>query len=252
MKLNSLILALVIGFFVLGCDKEDDKSIRFAQKEYKIDYGETIDLELEASGVSAPFEFTVEDKDVASVNEDGLLTAGLVGETTVLVNKDGESAECKVMVNPTVSFFIEPDLTWGASKQEVKDFEYNIRDLENEIDNILIYEPVFEYGVRNVLYLFESEALNSSMVLLENTETISGLAAEFLKERYHYVGYQDGTFMLYRGDVVAAISYNYDYGLYIMYLKYDGSDLKSVSAKTILQIVKEKTTSLPAPPPSFE
>jgi hypothetical protein len=219
MKLSSLIPALVFGLFVLGCDKDDDKSIRFAQNEYELDYGETLDLEVEASGISAPFEFTVENEDVASINEDGLLTAGLVGETAVLVSKDGESAECKVVVNPTAFLYDEPYLKFGTSIQDVKSNINGSYELSEEVTDGLLFEAPFNDDVRGVLYVFDSNKLMGAKVLLVSSEANVYAAEAFLEQRYNYEGYWDGSHFLSRGEIAISLTVDYDYGLNITYIK---------------------------------
>lgn len=240
MELRKLILTLIIGLLVLGgCSKDEDESIRFSQKEYEIDFGETLEFDIQASGVSAPFEFTVDDEEVATADEDGLLTAGLVGETSVLVSKNGISDECKVTVMPTVSLYTEPLLTWGVSVQEVKDFESEKRNLESEIEDGLFYSPISEYGVRNILYSFEAGKLEGAMVLLVNSEAVVNASTDFLKQRYNSIGTSNGVIFFSRGDVTVGLTYDSDLGLVAAYV--ENPETKSAkSLNTKIENFKQK------------
>lgn len=98
--------------------------------------------------------WTIEDTQVAKVNNTGLVTAGLIGETNMTVKtSDGVYSESlKVTVLPTETLFEDPILNFGESKAFIK---------ENESRSIAEEEP------ESILYMGENENVRSILYFLE-------------------------------------------------------------------------------------
>lgn len=121
---------------------------------------------------------------------------------------------------------------FGTTKANVKSNE--TRTLVYETITGLIYEDI-NLAVRNILYLFESGKLTSSVVYLANTTYNINEVVIFLFERYQYVGETSGMYIFINrktNDVIGLT--DDDYGLQVIYIPPTGS-----SSNILLNKIKD-------------
>ena len=82
-----LFLCLLFVFFISGCDKpiDDDKFVRISVDEAFVRVGEILEMTC-SSNIGGDFKWSVDDKDVAKIDQNGYLTGISFGEVIVTVS----------------------------------------------------------------------------------------------------------------------------------------------------------------------
>ena len=133
--------------------------------------------------------WATDDDFVASVNNNGVVTAEHVGTTTIIA-KDGKSeAYCSVSVTPEYFTYSEPIMDWGCSKQTIISKKGTPDD--NQTDG-LVYVQSKNKGIIET-YLFENGKLYGCGVALKLSYANTDVA-NFLLERYEVVGVKNGVY----------------------------------------------------------
>ena len=219
-NLYYLILASIIFY---SCSKEDDPGddkITVSESQISIDYEETYALQatFNRDGYApGSLVWSSADEEVATVDNSGKVTAGLIGETELTVETpDGVFFEkVKVEVLPTVSLYKEPVLEFGESKSFVKANE--TRTMDTETEEALIYLGE-NSDILGLLYLFENAQLNYVAVLLKTDDPTVEKAANHLIQRYNIEGTEDDVYYFSRGEVLLGITIDPDLGLVVVYI----------------------------------
>jgi len=103
----ALVLSLVVPAIVPAASvtKVEAAEVKLSDKKVKLEVGETYQLELE--GTESEAKWKSKKNKVASVDQDGVITAKKVGKTNIIVTVDGQKYKCKVTVvraeNPYVA-----------------------------------------------------------------------------------------------------------------------------------------------------
>jgi hypothetical protein len=176
---SQLLICLAI-LTLMGCGKSDDLPLTINESEVKLRYnGEFTFVIKNATSV----EWSSSDEFVGIIGSDGKFEARHIGETTIIGKVGWQSITAKVIVEPTVTGVIEPYITFGKRKPDVKNFEK--RQLGNETSTVIFYTETSTYtwGAR---YLFEDNLFTSVSLLWNDSRIEEG--ATFYAERYQHIG----------------------------------------------------------------
>lgn len=213
MKKFILSLALVVPMVFTSCgDDNDDATLSLDKGSVEINYGGNTTIKASEKNCtwSSSNEF------VATVDQDGKVTAQHVGEAKITASKDGLQASCVVTVNATNFNYIMPYTVWGASIADVKSYMSNISGptLGVDTDDALGYATNGDFPIYT--YAFINKGLGSSALYVEDTDdNIDGLSA-FLKQRYAVYGEDDETGSIFlcnansTGSATTFIEFGYD------------------------------------------
>lgn len=216
--MKKLLLFFVAVSTLVGCSKSDGPNPEFKinQKEVKLNFDGSFDFKVEnASNVS----WSSSDEFVGTVASDGKFKAKHIGEATITGVADGKSVSAKVIVEPYVTDIIEPLITFGASKANVKSFEK--RALQNETSTGLLYNGQGNKE-KQVVYVFENSLLKSpALTFNANFNDIGSVLAKFYSERYTVIGAEDGVIYFESKDKKSAVAIgaSASLGLSAIYLK---------------------------------
>lgn len=170
------------SFTSCSSDEEKETSFGFQKDTYMTIVGRSgrVSFVGDASSWNSSNDF------VASVSNDGTITANHVGTCEITASSDRRSAKCTINVEPIYTTYTDPLVKWGASKSDVKAYEK--RTLVQEQANTLTYK-IDKGAVKGLQYNFENGKLSSVMVLIDHeyNTSIATEMAEFLKERYRVI-----------------------------------------------------------------
>jgi hypothetical protein len=117
--LYTLMAVAVVAF--VGCDKgggsEEDKSIQSVSSDQTLHYDD--EFQIQATSIT-PITYTSENEYHAEVSTSGLVTAGRVGETIIVLTNGEDTKKIKITVTPESNLYPEPELTFGMSRSAVK------------------------------------------------------------------------------------------------------------------------------------
>ncbi len=123
-------------------EESEITKITLSRDNYTMDQGDTFILEGEISGVDLPDDISIiwhsEDENVATVYDDGTVTATGSGETVIyaVTSDDSAVAECKITVNPSVNYSVT--LKDSATVRfDSAGYLRNIPLSNNTVDNLL-------------------------------------------------------------------------------------------------------------------
>ncbi|WP_026966678.1 Ig-like domain-containing protein [Algoriphagus terrigena] len=240
-KLYYLLLACAIFYSCSGEDEPGDEKITVSESQISIDYEETYTLEatFNRDGYApGSLVWSSADEEIATVDNNGKVTAGLVGETELTVKTtDGLFSEkVNVEVLPTVTVYKEPVLKFGESGSFVKSNE--TRTIDSETADFIIYAGE-NPEVLGVMYLFENAKLNYVAVLLKTDESTVEKAAYHLIQRYNAEGSQEDVYFFSRGEVSLGITIDPTLGLVVIYVQGESSPGgRMMDFKTRLEALK--------------
>lgn len=184
-----IIMAMGIGTFA-SCSSDEEESVTLSSRTVTMKCDET--KTLKATGNVNTW--TSENEFVATVDRNGIITAGHVGETNIVASGNNGSAMCKVTVEGKYNYYIEPLCKKGVKKSDVK--KYESRKLKSETDNSLLYNGENSM-VTGVGYSFDdSGELKMAIAIVphDNSTTLAGHLSNFLLERYKYAAKLDETY----------------------------------------------------------
>ena len=134
--------------------------------------------------------WATDDEFVASVNNNGIVTAEHVGITTITAKNGKEEAYCSVSVTPEYHTYNEPIMDWGCSKQTIISRKGTP---DSNQSNAIAYLQNESKGILE-MYMFENGKLTSSGIILKLSYTNTDVAS-FLLERYQPITItDDGTY----------------------------------------------------------
>jgi len=252
---------------VMKLDKTDDggggggggndelKGIAFNTMEITIKEGESYNLTLMPVPSTAKLpkcNFSSDDKNIATVNSTGKVTAVSAGETIIrATTEDGKFwAGCAVIVTDDGGggggggegdfTYKDPYLKFGDNMDAVKNYE--TRTLEEEDDVELWYKGE-NSDVKYVNYYFEYNQLLEVYVLLNQSSNIETRAKSFLSKKYKYIGKDENGFHIFltSDEKMVVVLYYYDgYGWNIAY----GENTGEKSAKMNKRKIRQASTIL--------
>lgn len=216
MKKILLLTITVLLFAFVACDKDETSGISVKKGEYTLHYEDEVQIEATSS---LNVNYTSESNYVAKVSVSGLITAGRVGKTSIILsNSEGQT---KVIVNvvPLYNLFPEPihKISFDASKQKVKEI-FGVPAFENSagiaFDN---YHLNYDY-----MFTFDGDNMQAMAVVIPTLSLPENIAA-FLLERYQIMaleGYTAG-FVNEKQDMAVAFTPSSDYlSTFVMYLPF--------------------------------
>ena len=174
--INALLLIIIIAGFT-GC-KKDLPVLTLKTTEAVLSCHSTYKIVVDGT-TTEKINYLSQQPLIASIDENGLITANKVGKTTISVSFEGRLNEnFTVNVISMFNTFDEPITAFGMTKAQVKAQEK--RTLKLETTDGLLYNP--NMLEKWVLYGFTNEKLVFSYVILSGT--LSSQLGSYLDERY--------------------------------------------------------------------
>lgn len=234
---NLLLPLLAITLFIVSCgdDKTEDKSkINLKQNEVTLQYGDEYQIKATSE---TKIDYQSENEYHASVSEDGLVEAGRIGETNIVLSNEEDLKKFKIIVTPKSNIYEEPNVEFGISRA---DLIKKLGTPDSESSESIIYKTTSP-EVDLVMYVFdESNKLRSSGVIVK-TEYSKELGV-FLAERYALAANDSEEQTLYYIDaltvkdatkVIAANLYSADFWM-VVYMP--NLDKKTISAENRMRL----------------
>ena len=232
---------IVLTFMVLfaSCSSKDSDPFTISASQISMTADGTQTLT-----ASEAATWTSESEFVATVSAAGLVTGQHVGETTIRAAAGDKAATCKVNVVPVYYTYTEPILDFTADKATIKSKEK--RTLYKENGDYLTFKGE-NSGIVGVIYGFENNKLHS--VAVGVTYSKAEEVANFLKERYLYVGEKEDMFLFANNSLslaTMAVSLSVQDG-YVMILYIPYTATKSVDENLAFQkqLSRQMRTMLP-------
>lgn len=197
-----LLLLFILPFVFSSCSSDDDdNSIKVEQREFVMNFEDTQQINATSK---ASITYKSESEYVAKVSTSGLITAGRVGETSILLSNGEDSKSISVKVEPLHNIYPEPihKIKFGDSKATVKSafgnnaFEQTTSLLYND------YHKNYDYA-----FLFEDGKLTATGVVIP-TLSLPDNFSDFFTERYQIVALEDyqASFINEKEDMAVGIS----------------------------------------------
>ncbi|AMD85085.1 Ig-like domain (group 2) [Capnocytophaga haemolytica] len=183
--MKKILFLLFVIVSVIGCSKSDEKEaqapLKVSKQEFKLFVGEKVDV----GAVSAQkITFTSENDLIAAVDDKGVISAKLVGETTIKVSDGKTSLNLKVVVSPKNTTFEEPYIS--NSKEDVlSHFKGKTTDIDDKGEGLVLYLKEGSLRYRYI-YIFKEEAKNGVQLSIPITSYSSDEIISWLKERYFF------------------------------------------------------------------
>lgn len=199
MKKLSLVLLAVLAFTFVGCegwldipdpepepepDPAEEALITLEETSTTMNSGDTYQINAECE---FPITYTSEDEYVASVSEDGEVTANFVGTTNIMLETEGDSQAFEVTVAPVSELYPEPEIQFGESKEAIIE---RFGEPNAETEDAIGYGSYSENTTMLMVVFTEDDLVDYYAVIL-NVEYAEELDT-FLGERYLYVNEEDG------------------------------------------------------------
>ncbi len=165
-------------------DPEDDQedwgsmNLTLDRTQLTLDYGQIYTLKASINNCN----WTSSNDFVASVDDNGVVTAKHEGATKITVTKGDKTASCRVVVNAT-NFNFNTILTWGWSQAQIKsNLPYTLELLSSEGGNLL-------YSLRNEEYpwygfFFQNGGLVGSSIWFTDRMYDDYGFKEYIDQRY--------------------------------------------------------------------
>lgn len=216
MKKTAWMLALALPFAFASCsDSNDDEPMSLDQTSVSLNYDAETTLHASEKGCiwesSNPF--------VATVDNNGKITAQHVGDAVITAKKDGKSATCNVTVNATNNNFTMPIINWGNTiaqvKGEMTDIFGTSVELGLEESNSLGYTTAGAFPM--YIYAFVDGGLDASSLIVTETQDAELDLEGFIAQRYQEYGETEYGFLYCnaenREDATILVEYGYDVDL---------------------------------------
>jgi hypothetical protein len=182
MKLKHFSIFACAIFACYSCNTEFD-SLQLSHSSLSMNYEDQQPLQV--INESGNIEWSTENDFHATVNQNGMVTAGHVGSTNIVAQKGKQKGKCSVTVKPKYALYDTPYMNWGATMTQVK---VDLGTPDQEQAKALVYK-MNSAGDILAIYSFTDGKLTSSGVLLHiKYGTTLG---NYLVERYQPIGYEN-------------------------------------------------------------
>lgn len=185
-----MLASCVLCILNFSCSSDDDPAVdvSISPSSISLHYQDTKQL----SGTNIN-KWTSEDIFVASVNDQGLVQGGHVGETRICGQSGNQKTYCDVTITPKYQLYDEPVLDWGSSMSKVKSRENH--SLVKSSDNLLVYD--YSKGSCSTLltYGFENGVLKDIVAFLPFSYYLT--ATYYLAERFQAIHYDGDLSVMY-------------------------------------------------------
>ncbi|OZI09195.1 hypothetical protein BWI93_05160 [Siphonobacter sp. BAB-5385] len=191
-------LPLLFALTLVACGKDSSEpALKIDASEVSLHYDETHQFALkkgETAVTASDYMWTSANKDIAEVDASGELEAGIVGETKVTaVAKSGSgNVESTVKVIPYYTTCKEPVITFGISQAALKPLETRTQYGTSTATGMVFTGE--NSKLKNVIYLFENNALTSSTLVFGFDSSLAKEVATFFLERYKPLGTANGVY----------------------------------------------------------
>jgi len=198
MKKFALLLAVALPMVFTSCGNEDEPdTLELSNTTIDMTYGAREAL---TANASSDVTWLTSDPFVAEY-ENGKVVAKHVGTCEITASWNGETAVCKVTVNPANANFTMPVLTWGATAAQVKAAVKGFQlDEANSTDKDLRYYtnaanfeyPAYQYLLDGKVGDIEYKGLYSSTLLVKDSEEAYDQISAWLEQYYNVSPNDDG------------------------------------------------------------
>lgn len=175
------LLLMALPFVFCSCSSNGSSSFSINKSEVNLSATDTAILT-----ASDDATWSSDNVFVASVDENGKVTANHVGEANISATAGSANAQCKVHVLPKYSTYEEPILNFTANMTTIKAKEK--RTLSEESATSLTYKGENK-AVYAVLYVFKDGQYTGVGVVV--SLSYAEEATNFLCERYQPIGYKN-------------------------------------------------------------
>ena len=180
--MKKTMIFMAIALVLLGCEKNEPKeTLQITTKNIVITHNGT--EQLKVTGADAPVVYTVDNKYIASVSEDGVVKGGVKGKAIITATCGTQTATCDVEVKTLINFIPEPYIGFGDSYDKVKSElvkSGEVKELNGSIAQVKkISGDEFIY-----LYTFNSGKLEVSGFSILITADAVNVIVDYLTERY--------------------------------------------------------------------
>lgn len=221
-----LTLILLATLFV-GCSSDDDENnnIDLKTSDVILSFGDESQI---GATSDSKITYSSEDEYYASVSDAGLIKAGRVGETRMVLTNGKDTKSLKVTVKATSNLYPEPNIEFGISRS---DLIKKLGTPDRETSTGIGYDN-YSTNAPQVAYIFDTNnKLTSSSVLVKSSQ--SSNLGTFLGERYIAIGSEGYTIFFINSLLtqnptmgVGANLYNVNYWM-VLYMSYNGTKQKS-------------------------
>ncbi|WP_165042378.1 Ig-like domain-containing protein [Dysgonomonas sp. ZJ709] len=234
-----LLLLFVLPLIFVSCGSDDDNSLSLKEAEKTLKYGNTYQINASSDN---KITYTSENEYHATVSESGLITAGRIGETNILLTDGNDTKEFKVTVNPESNLYPEPNVEFGISKS---DLIKKLGTPDYQTSEGIRYDN-YSSNAPQVAYLFDSSDKLETSVTMVKTAYSSELGT-FLGERYVYgTSIEEDYTLIFINNLklenatmmIGASLYNTSYWMTI-YTTYTHQKSSSAKQATMLQSINE-------------
>lgn len=195
---------------------------------YKVDLHSEDTYQIYTTGTDV--SYTSADPFVAVVDEEGLVTAMFLGETTITVTANEGTHTLKVNVTPRYTYYEAPCLDFTKTKSQISEM-YSGRYYYNDV-SLLYPKGTYYHG-----YFFDGNALIASCIYAEGASYEK--VRQYVAERYFFVIYDEdrdmGVYSNYEDMFVYILSYGASTplkgGHLIQYQPFDFSEEKNVDER---------------------
>jgi hypothetical protein len=192
MNKTVFLCVMVFATCLAGCSKDEGPDV-ISLKITSVMFSYGNKHQIEATSKKA-ITYTVEDEFHAEVSETGLVTAGRIGETDIILSNGEDTKKIHVTVRPKYSerLYPEPNVKLGDTKSSIL-AKFGYPDDEDEEFRQILY---YAYDVSAPVLIFsfdESDMLDNYRIIM--TQLRSSDFMFFFSERYLAVSEKDGTFL---------------------------------------------------------
>ncbi|MDO3694627.1 hypothetical protein QVZ41_07185 [Wenyingzhuangia sp. chi5] len=176
MKKNAFLLFSII---LLACSKQENinTGITVATTSKSLYKGDQFQIKA-ISDLDILFES--EDEFHATVTDNGLVTAGYVGNTTILISNEIYNIQHSIKVNPRYTLYPDPLLDFKLTKEEF----ITLLGAPNEYSENFIKYNNYSDASNFISYTFNKENKLEYVRVLVNKNNYEDLVLDFLNERY--------------------------------------------------------------------
>ena len=191
MKRVVAILTVLLPLALGSCTKGNNEHVSLSASDITLFHNEQHQIEASSNGQITYFS---ENEFHATVSNTGLVKARHVGETNIKMNNGVSSDNFRVVVKPRYNVYTEPDVQFGESKSSIKaKFGTPLSDTSEGI----IYAD-YSNNAPFLMFLFDNSNRMTEYAVMVNQSQSTALA-NFLAERYLYIGESDGIFAYVNG-----------------------------------------------------
>lgn len=224
-----LMLASLVGISSCSDDDKEENLNLPSTKSMKV--GDVYDMQYQSNWVS-------NNAFVASVNNNGVVTANRVGTANIYSN----AHSCQVTVSANVTLYQEPITEWGVTQSYLTNKRGKPYSSTSDAVAYDLNSDITPYE----MYTFENGKLSGAVIIVSTLYTETML--EHLSDRYKpaYANSQELTAIFINAETLEQAStavmtnyYNSSYWM-VVYMPYDKSSRSSIAQTKFLEFVKSE------------